>query len=73
MKLMSSMDCGGSYYLEFETDDIEKIKKRGKELDEQMIRWYIEDNDGEISKKFMSKIHHDILATLLMMNSRRPR
>lgn len=46
-KLNVSHNCGVSYGVERESDNLEELKKAGKELDEQMLRWDIEDEDGK--------------------------
>lgn len=46
-KLNVSYNCGTSYRVERESDDLEELKKAGKKLDEQMLRWDIEDEEGE--------------------------
>ena len=46
-KLSVSYNCGVTYGVERESDDLEELKKAGKELDEQMLRWDIEDENGE--------------------------
>lgn len=47
-KLMVSYDCGTQYHLEARADDPATFKDRCEELDAQMLRWVIEDNDGQI-------------------------
>lgn len=46
-KLNVSHDCGCSYRVEKESDNLEELKKEGQKLDEQMLRWDIEDETGE--------------------------
>jgi hypothetical protein len=46
-KLNVSYNCGTSYRVERESNNLEELKEAGKKLDEQMLRWDIEDEDGE--------------------------
>ena len=46
-KLSVSHDCGCSYRVEKESDNLEELRKEGQKLDEQMLRWSIEDERGE--------------------------
>jgi len=46
-KLNVSYNCGVSYRVERESDNLEELKEAGKKLDEQMLRWGIEDENGE--------------------------
>lgn len=45
-KLNVSYNCGISYRVERESDNLKELKKKGKELDEQTLRWVIDDEDG---------------------------
>ena len=45
-KLNVSYNCGASYRVEKESDNLEELKKAGKKLDEQTLRWDIEDENG---------------------------
>ena len=46
-KLNVSYNCGVSYGVEKESYNLEELKEAGKKLDEQMLRWDIEDENGE--------------------------
>ncbi len=48
MKLMVSEDCGVSYYEEMRAETLEPLQARAEELrlDERMLRWVIESDDG---------------------------
>lgn len=46
-KLNVSHNCGVSYAVEKESYNLEELKKEGKKLDDQMLRWDIEDEKGE--------------------------
>lgn len=46
-KLNVSYNCGCSYRVEKESDNLEELKKEGKNLDGQMLRWTIEDERGK--------------------------
>ena len=46
-KLFVSMNCGGSYYPEQESDDPKTFEDRCRKLDEKLVRWYIEGPDGD--------------------------
>lgn len=46
-KLNVSYNCGVSYRVERESNNLEELKEAGKKLDEQMLRWDIEDENGE--------------------------
>jgi len=61
--LKVSYDCGVRYRTEKESDDLEELKQRGKELDRKMLRWTIEDAEGKQIE--CCNIHKSILATIL--------
>lgn len=65
MKLMVSHDCGNSYQEAME-GELAVLVQRGKELDKEMLRWVIEDGDGDIVEA--CKIHHDILDSMRKIN-----
>lgn len=46
-KLNVSYNCGASYGVKRESDNLKELKREGKKLDEQMLRWDIEDENGE--------------------------
>ncbi len=65
LKLMVSQDAGGSYHEEARAEDKEPLLARAKEmrLDEQMLRWVIETDDGSDIVEF-SAIHRGIVGFL---------
>ncbi len=67
-KLMVSQDCGASYYCERESYRIEDFKERTEELDNQMIRWGIDDEDNN-PIGIPCKIHREIIQTMQMLNN----
>ena len=62
MRLMVSHDCGGSYF-EKATGTLEELTEQAKELklDEQLLRWVIESNDGQEQIE-VSAIHKEIIS-----------
>jgi len=65
-KLNVSYDCGISYNVEKESEDLKGLKKRGKELDEQMLRWDIENEKGEQIE--CCAIHKEIITFMAVAN-----
>ena len=65
-KLNVSYDCGISYRVERESDSLEELKKVGQELDTQMLRWDIEDGEGEQVE--CCAIHKNIIKVLSVAN-----
>jgi hypothetical protein len=61
-KLMVSYGCGCNYELDMESDNIEDFKERCDELDKQILRWSIEDEEGKsidiggIQKKILTSV-----------------
>lgn len=62
-KLMVSWDCGMSYQCEKKSDNINDFKERTVKLNRQMLRWTIEDEQGNLTGD-ICKIHGEIIATL---------
>jgi hypothetical protein len=62
-KLMVSHNCGSTYQkdMEAETLDDSKLKERMLYLDAYMLRWYIEDENGEQVFDVPCAIHSNIL------------
>ena len=58
LKLMVSRDAGSSYSQQA-TGELDVLLQQGKKLDDEMLRWVIEDDTGEQVK--VCKIFHDIL------------
>jgi len=68
MKLMVSYNCGIGYGEEMRAETLEPLLARAKEmrLDEEKLRWTIEDDAGEILEA--SAIHKSILSLLQREN-----
>lgn len=66
--LMVSYNCGISYYPELKSKDLEGLKNRTKKLDDEQLRWYIEEEDGSMNHEVISKIHKGIKDFLVKMN-----
>jgi len=71
-KLMASYNCGISYAPEAWGDTIEELSDAYQELEEQGMRWYIEEEDGEICKDVMCGIHKGILDFIDKLNEEKP-
>ncbi len=72
MRLMVSRDAGCNYY-ERGTGSLEELRARAEELnlDEQMLRWVIEEDDGsEIAE--VSGIHKGIIDFMRRVNQEPP-
>ena len=67
-KLNVSHNCGISYGVEKESDNLEELKKEGKKLDEQMLRWDIEDEAGKQVE--CSAVHKGIVNFMGAMRKR---
>ena len=62
-KLLVSHDCGMTYQCELEDGDLKKLLSRGKDLDDQMLRWYIMDESGG-RVDITCKIHDSIVTAV---------
>ncbi len=60
--LMVSHDCGGSYHEEARTETKVELLPLTKKLDEEILRWVIETEEGEIVE--FSGIHKQIVTSL---------
>jgi hypothetical protein len=67
-KLNVSHNCGCSYGVEKESNNLEELKKEGQKLDEQMLRWDIEDESGEQIE--CSAVHKGIVRFMEVMSKR---
>lgn len=67
-KLMVSHNVGISYAEEATADTIEELLPRGKELDEQMLRWVIEDEEGKVF--VFCDIHTQMMDTIQRARAR---
>lgn len=61
-KLYVSYNCGVTYRDALESDDLAKLEAAGRRYDEQALRWYIEDDNGEMAA--CSTIHQQTFAFL---------
>jgi len=67
-KLNVSHNCGCSYGVEKESDNLEELRKEGQKLDEQMLRWDIEDEAGKQIE--CSAVHKGIVRFMKVMSKR---
>ncbi len=58
--LFVSHNCGTSYFPEKSSDNLADFVSRCEELDEQMLRWTLEDEEGDLVS--MSGVHARILS-----------
>jgi len=58
--LFVSHDCGISYHKECEAETLDELRSRMKELDDSMLRWYLE-KDGKGYWEEASALHKGIL------------
>lgn len=66
--LYVSHNCGMSYVPERESEDLESFQARCKELNEQMLRWSLEDEDS--NPVGVCGIHAGIMAMMTVLNER---
>jgi len=59
--LMVSYDCGMSYHEEIRSDDINDFKEKIKMCNENMLRWVIEDENGNLNLEEIPSIHKNII------------
>lgn len=62
--LYVSHDCGCSYHLALKSESIDEIIQYTKRDDMKRLRWYIEDEVGNMDYEHMSPIHRNIIETL---------
>lgn len=62
-KLFVSYNCGGSYQLDMEKETMLELEPRMKQCDEQWLRWYVDDENGE-SVPVVCKIHGQIMTDI---------
>ena len=60
-QLMVSHNCGMTYGRDREAETIEELEPRMQQLDEEMLRWYLEE-DGEPTYERVCGIHAGLLA-----------
>jgi hypothetical protein len=70
-KLMVSYDCGISYSTEAKADTVDELVKKAVELklDENWLRWVIEDENEKIQE--IGAIHKGILDALRRLNEKK--
>ncbi|KKK55775.1 hypothetical protein LCGC14_3071140, partial [marine sediment metagenome] len=61
-KLMVSHDCGISYHEEATAETVEELLPKGEKLDEELLRWTIDDEADDIV--IFCDIHHQMVATM---------
>ena len=66
--LMVSHDCGMNYRPEMKSEKIEDFEQKCKELNENWLRWVIEDEKGNMDMNHTCSIHNDILDTIQSVN-----
>ncbi|MCK5607062.1 hypothetical protein KAR91_34580 [Candidatus Pacearchaeota archaeon] len=64
--LFTSYDCGTSYQEEHRIEDIDELDLVTKQLDKDMIYWYVE-KDGEATN-MVCGIHRDISSFMEKLN-----
>jgi hypothetical protein len=69
-KLQVSYNCGSSYGVAKESDDLEELEKEGRKFDEQKLRWAIEDENGEQVE--CCAIHKGIIDFMEKVRTRHP-
>jgi len=67
IKLLVSYDCGVHYGLDREAEEIKDLQERMIELDNEMLRWVVEDDNGEMLA--FCNIHHSIINTMRGLNA----
>jgi len=60
--LFVSYNCGVNYHAEAESDNPEELIQQTQKLDEDMLRWSIEDEEGNFVD--ISKIHKNIICSM---------
>jgi len=58
--LKASNNCGISYFTCMKSNDLKVLLEKGKELDEELVRWVIEDEEFNVVPEFCA-IHKDII------------
>lgn len=61
--LMVSRDCGTSFRADRTVDDLDDLEARTEELDEQRLRWYVE-QDGMQLFSHVCAVHVGIIAAI---------
>ena len=65
-QLMASYDCGMHYGKVMSADDIAEFGDKCRQLDEDCLRWVIEDENGNqvVEPQYMCRIYKEILLTM---------
>ena len=58
--LLVSYNCGISYGLDSSSENLDELRPRMAELDNDLLRWYVEQN-GEMITETLCNIHNSIL------------
>lgn len=66
-KLMVSYDCGSSYYPIARADNVSDFEEKIKELESDYLRYYIEDENGNIDEEHICSIHRGIVETINLL------
>jgi len=69
-KLNVSYNCGSSYVVEKESDNLEELKKEGRKFDALTLRWDIQDEDGKQVE--CCAIHKGIVGFMERVRQREP-
>ena len=69
--LMVSRDCGTSFHVDRTVDDLDELEARTEELDEQWLRWYVE-QDGVQLFSHVCAVHVGIIAAMKSLRTEVP-
>ena len=61
---MVSYDCGINYSVDRETETVEELQERMNELDQEMLRWYVENDAGVPIPGELCAIHASVLDSM---------
>jgi len=70
-ELMVSYDCGITYNFDSGAEVVAELQPRMDELDNEMLRWYIE-RDGEMDMDAICSIHAHIFSFMDAINRKVP-
>jgi len=68
--LMVSYDCGISYHKEQQAETLDELKPRCAELDAQMLRWGIDDEDGRPVYDLVCARHQSLFRQIQTLRGR---
>jgi len=66
--LFVSYDCGLRYSKLMQSENINELLHRTKQKDMEWLRWYIEDENGEMDHEHLSPIHRNIINLMKWAN-----